>query len=162
MDRAPASSALLPPQRLPASCRSARHPGHEEIEGIIGEAPEAITVVSDSAAAAVEVPDRTRVSYLTQTTLAVDETADIVKTLRERLPLLRELSSGDICYATTNRQRAPPRATIRCTWGSPRPTRSPPPSTASRTRSGSPSWAASSTDPAKPARPTSASPPAAD
>ncbi len=83
------------------------HPGHEEVEGILGEAPEAITVVSDSAAAAaVEVPDRTRVSYLTQTTLAVDETADIVKTLRERFPLLRELSSSDICYATTNRQHA--------------------------------------------------------
>jgi 4-hydroxy-3-methylbut-2-en-1-yl diphosphate reductase len=83
------------------------HPGHEEIEGIIGEAPEAITVVSDSAdAAAVEVPDHTRVSYLTQTTLAVDETADIVNTLRERFPRLRELSSSDICYATTNRQHA--------------------------------------------------------
>jgi 4-hydroxy-3-methylbut-2-enyl diphosphate reductase len=83
------------------------HPGHEEVEGIIGEAPEAITVVSDSAdAAAVEVPDSTRVSYLTQTTLAVDETAGIVKTLQERFPLLRELSSSDICYATTNRQHA--------------------------------------------------------
>jgi 4-hydroxy-3-methylbut-2-enyl diphosphate reductase len=83
------------------------HPGHEEIEGIIGEAPEAITVVSNSAdAAAVEVPDPTRVSYLTQTTLAVDETADILDTLRERFPRLRELPSSDICYATTNRQHA--------------------------------------------------------
>jgi 4-hydroxy-3-methylbut-2-en-1-yl diphosphate reductase len=83
------------------------HPGHDEVEGILGEAPEAITVVSDSAGAAtVEVPDSTRVSYLTQTTLAVDETADIVETLRGRFPLLRELSSSDICYATTNRQQA--------------------------------------------------------
>jgi 4-hydroxy-3-methylbut-2-en-1-yl diphosphate reductase len=83
------------------------HPGHEEIEGIIGEAPEAITVVSDSAdAETVVVPDSTRVSYLTQTTLAVDETAGIVETLQDRFPALRELSSGDICYATTNRQHA--------------------------------------------------------
>ncbi len=83
------------------------HVGHEEVEGVVGEALQAITVVEDSAdIAALEVPDPARVSYLTQTTLAVDETAATVDALRRRFPKLREPASSDICYATTNRQHA--------------------------------------------------------
>jgi 4-hydroxy-3-methylbut-2-enyl diphosphate reductase len=83
------------------------HAGHEEIEGTAGEAPDATILVEDvHDAERVELPDETRVTYLTQTTLAVDETEEIVATLRERFPALRGPSSDDICYATTNRQVA--------------------------------------------------------
>jgi 4-hydroxy-3-methylbut-2-enyl diphosphate reductase len=83
------------------------HGGHEEIEGTSGEAPDSIVLVEDAAEAErVEVADPAKVTYLTQTTLAVDETADIVATLRERFPALRGPRSDDICYATTNRQQA--------------------------------------------------------
>jgi 4-hydroxy-3-methylbut-2-enyl diphosphate reductase len=83
------------------------HDGHEEIEGTRGEAPDATVLVENvHDAERVELPDPTRVTYLTQTTLAVDETAEIVETLRERFPSLRGPASDDICYATTNRQAA--------------------------------------------------------
>jgi 4-hydroxy-3-methylbut-2-enyl diphosphate reductase len=83
------------------------HRGHEEIEGTSGEAPESIVVVEsldevDGVAAA----DPERVSFLTQTTLAVDETNEIVAALGRRYPALRGPRSDDICYATTNRQQA--------------------------------------------------------
>jgi 4-hydroxy-3-methylbut-2-en-1-yl diphosphate reductase len=83
------------------------HDGHEEIEGTSGEAPESIVLVeSIRGAERVQVPDPSRVTYLTQTTLAVDETAEIVDALRRRFPALRGPRSDDICYATTNRQQA--------------------------------------------------------
>jgi 4-hydroxy-3-methylbut-2-enyl diphosphate reductase len=83
------------------------HEGHEEIEGTFGEAPDSTVLVQDlEDAARVVAPDPDRVAYLTQTTLAVDETAQIVQVLRERYPSLRGPSSDDICYATTNRQQA--------------------------------------------------------
>jgi 4-hydroxy-3-methylbut-2-en-1-yl diphosphate reductase len=83
------------------------HDGHEEVEGTLGEAPEHVILVQDLADAhTVEVPDPERVSYLTQTTLAVDETSEIVSVLRKRFPALRGPASDDICYATTNRQNA--------------------------------------------------------
>jgi 4-hydroxy-3-methylbut-2-enyl diphosphate reductase len=83
------------------------HAGHEEVEGTLGEAPEhTILVENVTQARSVTVPDPERVSYLTQTTLAVDETAEIVAVLRERFPGLRGPASDDICYATTNRQHA--------------------------------------------------------
>jgi 4-hydroxy-3-methylbut-2-enyl diphosphate reductase len=83
------------------------HAGHEEVEGTLGEAPERTILVSDVAEArTVTVPDPERVSYLTQTTLATDETDEIVAVLRSRFPMLRGPASADICYATTNRQRA--------------------------------------------------------
>jgi 4-hydroxy-3-methylbut-2-enyl diphosphate reductase len=83
------------------------HAGHEEVEGTTGEAPEAITLVEDAAGAlTVEPADPSRVSFLTQTTLAVDETKEIVDVLRERFPALTGPSSDDICYATANRQHA--------------------------------------------------------
>ena len=83
------------------------HGGHEEIEGTSGEAPDSIVLVEDAREAdRVQVVDPEKVAYLTQTTLAVDETSDIVEALRKRFPALRGPSSDDICYATTNRQQA--------------------------------------------------------
>jgi 4-hydroxy-3-methylbut-2-enyl diphosphate reductase len=83
------------------------HAGHEEIEGVLGEIPEAALLVETVAEVArLTVPDPDRVSYLTQTTLAVDETADIVAALVARFPAIRGPGSADICYATTNRQEA--------------------------------------------------------
>ncbi|MDU0294149.1 4-hydroxy-3-methylbut-2-enyl diphosphate reductase [Saccharothrix longispora] len=83
------------------------HAGHEEVEGTLGEAPDRVVLVETAAdVAALEVPDPARVSYLTQTTLAVDETAEVLDALRARFPALRGPSSADICYATTNRQDA--------------------------------------------------------
>jgi 4-hydroxy-3-methylbut-2-enyl diphosphate reductase len=83
------------------------HAGHDEIEGTLGEAPEAtILVQTVDDAERVVVPDPRRVAYVTQTTLSVDETAEIVATLQRRFPAIEGPESGDICYATTNRQRA--------------------------------------------------------
>jgi 4-hydroxy-3-methylbut-2-enyl diphosphate reductase len=83
------------------------HAGHDEIEGTLGEAPErTILVESVADVASVHVVDPARVSYLTQTTLAVDETAAIIEALRARFPEIRGPASEDICYATTNRQNA--------------------------------------------------------
>jgi 4-hydroxy-3-methylbut-2-en-1-yl diphosphate reductase len=83
------------------------HEGHEEVEGTTGEAPEAITLVQTvEDAQAVEVPDPERVAFITQTTLSVDETADIIAVLRQRFPNIVSSKSDDICYATTNRQIA--------------------------------------------------------
>jgi 4-hydroxy-3-methylbut-2-enyl diphosphate reductase len=81
------------------------HEGHEEIEGTQGEAPDAITVVNDAdEAATVQVEDPSRVIWLSQTTLSVDETLQTVGALRERFPELASPPSDDICYATQNRQ----------------------------------------------------------
>jgi len=83
------------------------HEGHEEVEGTVGEAPTHTHVVANlDEAAAVRVRDPQRVAYLTQTTLAVDETAEVVEALRERFPNLSGPASSDICYATQNRQDA--------------------------------------------------------
>jgi len=83
------------------------HEGHEEVEGTLGEAPGATIVVETVAGAeSVRVDDPARVAYVTQTTLSVDETAEIVATLRRRFPRIEGPEEGDICYATTNRQRA--------------------------------------------------------
>ncbi|PWV73874.1 4-hydroxy-3-methylbut-2-enyl diphosphate reductase [Prauserella marina] len=83
------------------------HEGHEEVEGTLGEAPENTVLVQNTEEArALTVRDPSRVSYLTQTTLAVDETAEVVEALRQRFPALRGPGSDDICYATTNRQHA--------------------------------------------------------
>jgi 4-hydroxy-3-methylbut-2-enyl diphosphate reductase len=83
------------------------HEGHEEVEGTTGEAPDAIRLVEDiHDAERVQAADPDRVSFLTQTTLAVDETNEIVEVLRKRFPSLRGPASDDICYATANRQQA--------------------------------------------------------
>ncbi len=83
------------------------HAGHEEVEGTAGEAPEHIQLVqTPEDVAAVEVRDPTKVSWLSQTTLSVDETMTIVAAIRERFPQLLDPPSDDICYATQNRQIA--------------------------------------------------------
>jgi 4-hydroxy-3-methylbut-2-en-1-yl diphosphate reductase len=83
------------------------HEGHEEVEGTAGEAPEHITLVQDaSEAAEVEVRDPSKMVWLSQTTLSVDETMQTVTRLRERFPGLQDPPSDDICYATQNRQVA--------------------------------------------------------
>jgi len=82
------------------------HEVHEEVEGTIGEAPDAIQVIDRVDAVASIEPDNRRVAYLTQTTLAIDETREIVAALRERFPDLVGPASDDICYATQNRQDA--------------------------------------------------------
>jgi 4-hydroxy-3-methylbut-2-en-1-yl diphosphate reductase len=83
------------------------HAGHEEVEGTLGEAPEAMALVETTAdVARLRPDDPSKVAYLMQTTLAVDEAADISDALRERFPAARAPGSDDICYATTNRQQA--------------------------------------------------------
>jgi 4-hydroxy-3-methylbut-2-enyl diphosphate reductase len=91
------------------------HEGHEEVVGTSGEAPEHITLVDGpEAAAQIEVADPTRVAWLSQTTLSVDETNQTVDALRQRLPLLLDPPSDDICYATQNRQSAVKRMAADC------------------------------------------------
>ncbi|MGH3669256.1 MAG: 4-hydroxy-3-methylbut-2-enyl diphosphate reductase [Pseudonocardiaceae bacterium] len=83
------------------------HASHEEVEGTLGEAPDrTILVQTASEVSQLEVADPAQVSYLTQTTLSVDEAAEIVDALRARFPALKGPASDDICYATTNRQNA--------------------------------------------------------
>ena len=82
------------------------HEAHEEVVGTMGEAPEAITLVETVEDAATLDAGDQQVAYLTQTTLSVDDTADVVDALRERFPDLVGPPSADICYATQNRQDA--------------------------------------------------------
>jgi 4-hydroxy-3-methylbut-2-enyl diphosphate reductase len=83
------------------------HEGHEEVDGTLGEAPGRMHVIaSPEEIGDLEVADPERVAYLTQTTLAVDDTAAVVERLRERFPALVGPASSDICYATQNRQDA--------------------------------------------------------
>ncbi|HET9648448.1 MAG TPA: 4-hydroxy-3-methylbut-2-enyl diphosphate reductase [Microlunatus sp.] len=83
------------------------HAGHEEVEGTSGEAPEHITLVErPEDVDALEVRDPSRVAWLSQTTLSVDETLATVSRLRQKFPLLIDPPSDDICYATQNRQLA--------------------------------------------------------
>jgi 4-hydroxy-3-methylbut-2-enyl diphosphate reductase len=83
------------------------HEGHEEVEGTTGEAPESIVLVQTVAeVGTLRVVDPERVAFITQTTLSVDETAEIIAALRARFPAIISSKSDDICYATTNRQIA--------------------------------------------------------
>jgi 4-hydroxy-3-methylbut-2-enyl diphosphate reductase len=83
------------------------HAGHEEVEGTTGEAPdETILVESAADAEALALPAATRLAYITQTTLSVDETREIVDVLRRRFPGIEGPEKEDICYATSNRQWA--------------------------------------------------------
>ena len=83
------------------------HEGHEEVEGTAGEAPEHITLVQHPEdVAALEFPEGAKLSWLSQTTLSVDETMETVDRLREKFPQLQDPPSDDICYATQNRQIA--------------------------------------------------------
>ena len=83
------------------------HEGHEEVIGTSGEAPDRVILVgSPEEARTVSVADPERVSYLSQTTLSVDETNDVIDVLRERFPAIQGPPRDDICYATQNRQEA--------------------------------------------------------
>ncbi|NYG60383.1 4-hydroxy-3-methylbut-2-enyl diphosphate reductase [Nocardioides daedukensis] len=83
------------------------HEGHEEVEGTAGEAPDHIQLVQGPQDVAnIVVRDPNRVSWLSQTTLSVDETLETVAAIRERFPALLDPPSDDICYATQNRQMA--------------------------------------------------------
>jgi 4-hydroxy-3-methylbut-2-en-1-yl diphosphate reductase len=83
------------------------HGGHEEVEGTMGEAPEAIVLVETEADVdGLDVPDPEKLAYISQTTLSVDETRAIINRLRERFPSITGPRTDDICYATTNRQAA--------------------------------------------------------
>jgi 4-hydroxy-3-methylbut-2-enyl diphosphate reductase len=83
------------------------HAGHEEVEGTMGEAPDSMTLVErPEDVEGLDIRDPGRISYLTQTTLAVDEAYAVVDRMRERFPLLAGPPADDICYATHNRQQA--------------------------------------------------------
>ncbi|SEQ16045.1 4-hydroxy-3-methylbut-2-enyl diphosphate reductase [Lentzea xinjiangensis] len=83
------------------------HEGHEEVEGTAGEAPDHVRLVDTAEdAAKVEVRDPSKVVWLSQTTLSVDETMVRVRQLKDRFPELQDPPSDDICYATSNRQTA--------------------------------------------------------
>jgi (E)-4-hydroxy-3-methyl-but-2-enyl pyrophosphate reductase len=83
------------------------HAGHEEVVGTTGQAPDrTILVQTVDEARTVEIPADARLAYLTQTTLSVDETNEIIEVLRERFPDVEAPPREDICYATQNRQDA--------------------------------------------------------
>jgi 4-hydroxy-3-methylbut-2-enyl diphosphate reductase len=83
------------------------HEGHDEVIGTMGEAPEAILLVeTPEAVDHLQVADETKVAYLTQTTLSVDDANRIIRRLRERFPHISAPPKDDICYATQNRQEA--------------------------------------------------------
>ncbi|NHZ99670.1 4-hydroxy-3-methylbut-2-enyl diphosphate reductase [Massilia sp. CCM 8734] len=83
------------------------HDGHPEVEGTMGQTDEGmhlVETVADVATLQVKTPDQ--LAYVSQTTLSVDDTADIIAALKEKFPNIIEPKKGDICYATTNRQEA--------------------------------------------------------
>jgi 4-hydroxy-3-methylbut-2-enyl diphosphate reductase len=83
------------------------HNGHEEVEGTAGEAPDHIRLVDGlEQARTIEIDPNRPIAWLSQTTLSVDETLEMVGTLKERFPQLQDPPSDDICYATQNRQVA--------------------------------------------------------
>jgi len=83
------------------------HAGHEEVKGTLGVAPGQVLLVGTvEEARAIDVPDPSRVAAVTQTTLSVDDTREIMDTLKARFPLIATPKTDDICYATQNRQNA--------------------------------------------------------
>ncbi|MFZ0661517.1 MAG: 4-hydroxy-3-methylbut-2-enyl diphosphate reductase [Acidobacteriaceae bacterium] len=83
------------------------HRDHDEIEGTLGEAPDATQIVSNAAEVeTLEVPDPEHVAYLTQTTLSLDDARDTIRALKAKFPKIVGPHSQDICYATENRQTA--------------------------------------------------------
>ncbi|GBQ87492.1 4-hydroxy-3-methylbut-2-enyl diphosphate reductase [Asaia sp. W19] len=84
------------------------HAGHPEVVGTMGQLPNgAVTLINDAEEArTVQPEDPSRLAFITQTTLSVDDTSEIVAILRERFPLIEGPKKEDICYATTNRQEA--------------------------------------------------------
>ena len=92
------------------------HAGHPEVIGTFGQVPPGAMTLVESVedAASVNVPATARLAFLTQTTLSVDDTAEIVGALKSRFPAIRAPRSEDICYATSNRQAAVKEIASRC------------------------------------------------
>ncbi len=91
------------------------HDGHQEVVGTMGQSPDNITLVeTPEDVDALELDPDSPVTYITQTTLSMDETASVVDRLNERFPGLRQPKSDDICYATQNRQDAVKQLAERC------------------------------------------------
>lgn len=91
------------------------HEGHEEVEGTAGEAPQHVQLVDGpDSVDDVTVRDESKIVWLSQTTLSVDETMETVNRLRQKFPLLNDPPSDDICYATQNRQVAVKAMAPRC------------------------------------------------
>jgi 4-hydroxy-3-methylbut-2-en-1-yl diphosphate reductase len=91
------------------------HAGHEEVEGTMGEAPDHIVLIeTEEDVDRLEVDDPSRIAYISQTTLSVDETQAIIVRLREKFPQIVGPRTDDICYATTNRQAAVRQMADRC------------------------------------------------
>ncbi|WP_315285097.1 4-hydroxy-3-methylbut-2-enyl diphosphate reductase [Neisseria bacilliformis] len=92
------------------------HAGHPEVEGTMGQLPEGsiLLVQTVEDVAALEVADPNRLSHVSQTTLSVDETRDIIAALKARFPNIKSPPKNDICYATTNRQEAVKQLAAEC------------------------------------------------
>ncbi len=92
------------------------HAGHPEVEGTMGQLPEGsiLLVQTVEDVAALEVADPDRLSHVSQTTLSVDETRDIIAALKARFPNIKSPPKNDICYATTNRQEAVKQLAAEC------------------------------------------------
>jgi 4-hydroxy-3-methylbut-2-enyl diphosphate reductase len=83
------------------------HQGHPEVEGTMGQSDGGMYLVETIAdVEQLQVSDSSKIAYVTQTTLSVDDTSDIIAALKEKFPQIAEPKKGDICYATTNRQTA--------------------------------------------------------
>ncbi|MBT7811709.1 MAG: 4-hydroxy-3-methylbut-2-enyl diphosphate reductase, partial [Deltaproteobacteria bacterium] len=83
------------------------HHNHVEVKGTVGEAPEHIIVVGTvEEVSDLKIPDEKKVGYITQTTLSLDDTAEIITALKKRFPEIKGPAKDDICYATQNRQNA--------------------------------------------------------
>ena len=83
------------------------HQDHAEVQGTVGEAPERIIVVgSVEEVASLKVEDENKIGYITQTTLSMDDTSEIIDILKKRFPKIQGPAKDDICYATQNRQNA--------------------------------------------------------
>jgi 4-hydroxy-3-methylbut-2-en-1-yl diphosphate reductase len=91
------------------------HEGHDEAVGVLAEAPGSIMLVNDiDEANQINPPEGAKLAYLTQTTLSVSETEEIIALLKERFPQIKEPPKEDICYATTNRQKAVKELSKKC------------------------------------------------
>ena len=94
-------------EQVGRECVLIGHKGHPEVEGTMGQVGAPVHLVqSEADVAALAIPEHTPVAYITQTTLSVDDTADIVAALQRRYPEIHGPKKEDICYATTNRQMA--------------------------------------------------------
>jgi 4-hydroxy-3-methylbut-2-enyl diphosphate reductase len=91
------------------------HAGHEEVEGTMGEAPDSIVLIeTEEDVERLEVDDPDKVAYISQTTLSVDETRNVINRLRAKFPKIVGPRTDDICYATTNRQAAVKQMAAEC------------------------------------------------